>query len=253
MSHYTPCPFSLSLLPNPHYLPHYQAHARVEGSSPPRVSCVFLRACVCVRECHVSVCVRACVCMRVWACLRACVRVRVCVRVSVCTCACVRASACVCACSNAMCLCACTYEGVCQRAGVRVSVCVFPFCLQYVDRNKFVCVYVCAYARVHVYTAVCTCHAHTTLTYTQTQHTHLFRSLCLHFGCMRTPGVTACRHLHSTGPRSRVRFFVKLSGACGQFVIVHGSVCVVRLVAPARARILCLPNSLCVRVFPHIQ
>ena len=90
-------------------------------------------------------------------------------------------------------------------------------------------------AWVHVYTAVCTCHAHTTLTYTQTQHTHLFRSLCLHFGCMRTPGVTACRHLHSTGPRSRVRFFVKLSGACGQFVIVHGSVCVVRLVEPAQA------------------
>jgi hypothetical protein len=49
-SHYTPCPFSLSLLPNPHCLPHYQAHARVEGSSPPRVSCVYPRACVCVRE-----------------------------------------------------------------------------------------------------------------------------------------------------------------------------------------------------------
>jgi len=36
-------------------------HAHVEGSSPPRMSCVYPRACVCMRECHVSVCVRACV------------------------------------------------------------------------------------------------------------------------------------------------------------------------------------------------
>jgi len=107
-------------------VPHYQAHARVEGSSPPRVSCVYLRACVCVRECHVNFCVRACVhvrvCLGVFACVCTC---GVCVRVCVCNCTCVRASACVCACSNVMCLCACTYAGVCQRAGVHVSVCVF--------------------------------------------------------------------------------------------------------------------------------
>jgi len=165
---------------------------------------------------------------------------RVCVRVCVYTCACVRASACVCACLNAMCQCACTYAGVYQRAGGRVSVCVFPFYLEYVDRNKchclslttpggcsylfgygtsrsnammfqvphtwtFVCVYVCGYAWVYVYTAVCTCCAHTTHTYTHTQHTHLFRSLCLYSGVMRTPGGTTCQHLHSTGPRSRVK------------------------------------------------
>ena len=79
-------------------------------------------------------------CGRVCACTfgRVCVRVYVCESACVCLCvrARVRASACVCACSNAMCLCACTYAGVCQRAGVRVSVCVFPFYLQYVDRNK---------------------------------------------------------------------------------------------------------------------
>jgi len=46
------------------------------------------------------------------------------------------ASACVCACVRAMCLCAYKYAGVCQRAGVRVSVCVFPPYLQYVDRNQ---------------------------------------------------------------------------------------------------------------------
>ena len=65
---------------------------------------------------------------------------------------------------------------------------------------------------MHVCTTVCTCHTHTTHTYTHTQHTHLFRSLCLHFGCMRTPGGTQCRHLHSTAHRSRVRFFVKPAG-----------------------------------------
>jgi len=98
-SHYTPCPFSLSLLPNPHCLPHYQAHARVEGSFPPCVSCVYPRAYVCVSECHVSVCVRACVCVRVcldvFACvstcasLHACVCVYLCVRSCVCVCVCV--------------------------------------------------------------------------------------------------------------------------------------------------------------------
>jgi len=87
----------------------------------------------------VCACGRVCACAFVWACLRACVRVRVRVRVCVYTCACVCASACVCACSNVMCLCACTYAGVCQRGGVRVSVCVFPFYLQYFERNKCHC------------------------------------------------------------------------------------------------------------------
>jgi len=117
-------------------LSHYQAHARVEGSSPSRVSCEYPRADVCVRECHVSVCVRACVCvricLRVFACLCTCASLRACMCVYMRVCACV----CVCVwCSNAMCLCACTYAGVCQRVGVRVSVCVFPFYLEYVNRN----------------------------------------------------------------------------------------------------------------------
>ena len=96
-SHYTSCPFFLSLLPNPHCLPHYQARARVEGSSPLRVSCVYPRACVCACECHVSVCVRACVCVRVclgvFACVCTCTSPRACVcvylRVRVCVCVCV--------------------------------------------------------------------------------------------------------------------------------------------------------------------
>jgi len=94
----------------------------------------------------VSACGRVCACAFVWACLRACVRVRVCMRVCVylrvraCVCVCV-CVLCVCVharmrvCASA-CLCACRYAGVCQRVGVRVSVCVFAFYLQYVDRNK---------------------------------------------------------------------------------------------------------------------
>jgi len=80
-----------------------------------RVMCVS--ACTCVYACVSCVCLRACVCV--------CLRLRVC--------ACV----CGCACANAMCLRACTYAGVChgQRACVRVSVCIFPSYLQYVDRN----------------------------------------------------------------------------------------------------------------------
>jgi len=73
------------------------AHAHVEGPSPPRVSCVHARACVCVRACHVSVCVRACVCVRVcsgvFACVCTCASLGVCVcvylRVRVCVCVCV--------------------------------------------------------------------------------------------------------------------------------------------------------------------
>ena len=96
-SHYIPCPFSLSLLPNPHCLSHYQAPARVEGSSLPRVSYVYPRTSVCVRECHVSVCVRTCVCehvcLGVFACVCTCASVRMCVcvhlRVRACVCVCV--------------------------------------------------------------------------------------------------------------------------------------------------------------------
>jgi len=123
--------------------------------------------------------------------------VRVCLRVRVCVCVCAGAYA------NAMCLCACTHACVCLRACVRVSVCVFPSYLQYVPRNPtsataslsqrwgfahaclglehfgyipwcsrpphtwaFAWVYVCAYARVHVYTAIYKCHAHPTHTST---------------------------------------------------------------------------------------
>jgi len=125
--------FSLSLLPNIHRQPPYQAYARGEGYSPRRVSCVYPRACVrvCVCVMCVSVCVSVCACEFVLVCVRACVRVCVCV------CVCVRAGLCVCACAyvNAMCLCACTYAFVCLRACVRVSVCVFPSHLQYVPRN----------------------------------------------------------------------------------------------------------------------
>ena len=134
-SHYTTCSLSLSLLPNLHCLPPYQAQTRVEGSSPACVSRVHARACVCVRACHVRVCVCACVCvrvcLRVFACVCTCASLRVCVY----TCAWVRASVCVCACANAMCLCTCMYAGVCLRACMRVSVCVFPSNLQYVGRN----------------------------------------------------------------------------------------------------------------------
>jgi len=140
-------------------------------------------------------------------------------------------------------LCACTYAGVCQRAGVRVSVCVFPFYLQYVDRNKCydlslttsgdcsclfgygtsrlnammfqtstymgICMRICMCVCPGVYLHRCMYMSRTHNAYIHTQNTHLFMSLFLHFGCMSTPGGTTCRHLHSTGPRSRVRFFVK--------------------------------------------
>ena len=71
-SHYTPCPFSLSLLPNIHC---------------PRLMCTGRGTSL--RVCHVCVCVRVCVCvlgcvrvMCVFACVRVCVRASVpaCVR-----------------------------------------------------------------------------------------------------------------------------------------------------------------------------
>jgi len=128
-SHYTPCLFSLSLLPNLHCLPPYQAHTHVEGPSPPCVSYVYPRACVCVRACHMSVCVLACLCVRVclgvFACVCECASLRTCVGVYL------RVHACVC-----VCVCTCTYAGVCVRACVHLSVCVFPSYLQYVSRNQ---------------------------------------------------------------------------------------------------------------------
>jgi len=140
-SHYTPCPFSLSLLPNLPRLPSYHADARGEGYFLPRVSCVYLRASVrvraWVRACRVCVCVRACVCVRVCfdvcACVCTCVFLCTCVRV----CLRMRAYVCVhmCTCAHAMCLYACAYACVCMRACVRVSVRVFLSYLQYVPRN----------------------------------------------------------------------------------------------------------------------
>ena len=103
-----------------------------------------------------------------------------------------------------------TYMGVCMS----VCMCVCSgACLHrctYTSRTHNIHIHAHAtHARVHVYTAVCACHAHTTHTYTHTQHTLLFRSLCLYFSSVRTPGGTACWHLRCTGPRSRVGFFVK--------------------------------------------
>ena len=116
-SHYTPCPFSLSLPPKLHCLPPYQADARGEGYSPPRVSYVDPRACVHVRAQYVCVYVRACVCVRVCfgvcACVCACL---CCVRVTVCVCVCVCASTCVRVRVRMPC--------VCMRARMRVSACV---------------------------------------------------------------------------------------------------------------------------------
>jgi len=113
-SHYTLWPFSLSIMYNLHSLPSSQTHARGEGQSPPRVSCVYLRASWRVRAWHVCVCVRA----FVRACLFWCVFVHMyvcmCVRVCVCVCTCVCASACVRACVRMPC--------VCVRAHMRVCV-----------------------------------------------------------------------------------------------------------------------------------
>jgi len=146
-SHYTPCPFSVFLLPNLHCLPPYQADARVDslrGYSPPRVSCVYPRACVSVRAWHVRVCVRACVCVRVCfgvcACVCTCVCLRACVRVCVCVCACGCASACVrvrarMPSHDSVCVHVCMCMSECVRACLRASVCIFPSYLQQVPRK----------------------------------------------------------------------------------------------------------------------
>jgi len=98
------------------------------------------RAGVRVRECHVSVCVRACVRVRVClgvfayvctcAILRACVCVYLRVRAYVCACVCVLE------CHVSVCMHVCGCVPARGPVGMRVSVCVFPFYLQYVDRNK---------------------------------------------------------------------------------------------------------------------
>jgi len=120
-SHYTPCSFSLFLLPNLLCLPPYQADTRREASSPPRVLCVYPRGCVRVRACHVCVCVRACGCVRVP--LGVCACLCTCVFLSACVCVCLRVRMCVCvcasACANAICMCACS-----MRVCVSVRACV---------------------------------------------------------------------------------------------------------------------------------
>jgi len=125
-SHYYPCPFSLSPLPNPHCLPPYQADARREGSSPPHVSCVYPRVCVCVRAFHVCVYVCVCVCVRVSLFGRVCVSVYVRVYVCVCMCvsarACVRLRACVCVCQAHVSVC----MPVCVSACMRACECLSP-------------------------------------------------------------------------------------------------------------------------------
>jgi len=71
-----PTPFLSFPFAQPSLSAHDQAHTLVEGSSPPRLSCVYPRAYVCVREYHVSVCVQACVyvrvCLGVFACVCTC-------------------------------------------------------------------------------------------------------------------------------------------------------------------------------------
>jgi len=115
---------SLSLVPNLHSPPPYQAHTRRELHSARVMS---IRVCV-VRGICVSTCVRVCPCVCVRACLFWCVCVRVYLCVSACGCACVSAPACVrlrvcvcvcsCACVDAICLCACMYAYVRLRACV---------------------------------------------------------------------------------------------------------------------------------------
>jgi len=105
-------PVSLSHLPDLHRHPPYQADARGEEYCPPCVSCVYPRACLHVRACHV-VCLRARVCV-----------VRICfgVCVSACVCACVSVRACV-----RLCVCVCMREchvSVCVHVCVCVSACV---------------------------------------------------------------------------------------------------------------------------------
>jgi len=119
-----PHALSLSLFCPTPCLPHYQAHARVEGSSPRRMPCVYLRADVCVRECHVSVCVRACVCVRVclgvFACLCTCAILRACV----CVCLRVRACVCVCVCVLECHVSVCMHVCGCVPARGRASECM---------------------------------------------------------------------------------------------------------------------------------
>jgi len=81
-----------------------------------------------------------------------------------------------------------------------------PWCSRPPHTWAFVWVYVCAFAPVHVYTAVCTCHAHTTRTCMHTEHTHhtsrvcscLFRSVCMHLLrlCQGQPLCATCAALH---------------------------------------------------------
>jgi len=112
--HHTPWSFSLSLLSNLHSLPPSQALPRGEGKSPPRVPCVYPRACLRVRAWHVYICVCACVYVRVYLGVCACI----------CTCACACVSTCACVCLH-VCMCACEYHlSVCVHICVCVSACV---------------------------------------------------------------------------------------------------------------------------------
>jgi len=169
----------------------------------------------------VSVCVRACVCVRVCLGVFACV----CTCASLCVCVCVflrvRASVCMCVCVHEchvpVCIhvCGCVpargHACGCLRLSLVSTICWQEstkhhrlslttsgvcFCLFGSGTSKLhaimlqnlhiVWVYICAYARVHVYTAVCTCHD----TSTHTQYKHLFRSLCMHL--LMSKGVFMC-------------------------------------------------------------
>jgi len=135
--HYTPCPFSLSLLPNP--LSASLPGSRTRGGVLPsaRVMCISTCRCMCAWvSCE---CLRAGVCVRARLFGRVCVRVYVCE--SACVCVCVLARACVrlrvCVRARMSCVCVHARMRVCASARACVWVCAsFLFYLQYVNRNK---------------------------------------------------------------------------------------------------------------------
>jgi len=159
--------------------------------------CVYLRVracvcmCVCVRECHVSVY------MHVYGCVSACVRA--------CECLCLSLQSTICwqesdkhhdlslTMSGA---CSCLFgSGTSELYIMMFQTSPYMGILhEYIYVRMLGCMSTPLY--VHV--------THTQHTHTRTHNTHLFRSLRLHFGCMRTPGGTTCQYLHPTGPRSRV-------------------------------------------------
>jgi len=119
-SHYTPWPFSLSLLSNLHPLPLLRSKHAGRGN-PLRVChvCIRMRVCMCTRGMCVSVRVRVCACEFVLVCVRTCV--------SACTCACTCVCACMCtyACHSVRMPCVCLHARM--RVCVYVRACVWVY------------------------------------------------------------------------------------------------------------------------------